>query len=54
METPEEMRTHGKECLALAKRAVDQAAAEAFRRMAHAAFEMAALVERRGAMPVEH
>jgi len=54
METPEEMRTQGRQYLAQAQSADDPGAAEALRRWAHVAFELAAWVERDGLMPATH
>jgi hypothetical protein len=48
------MRAQGRQYLAQAASTDDPAAAEALRRRAHMAFEMAALVERGGAMPAAH
>ena len=53
-DTPEEMRAQGRQYLAQAESADDPAEAEGLRRRAHVAFEMAALMERRGAMPTTH
>ena len=54
MESPEEMRSQGKQYLAQAVSEDDPSAAEALRRWAHVAFELAAWVERGGAMPATH
>jgi len=54
METPEEMRAQGRQYLAQADSVDDPVAAEALRRRAHVAFEMAALVERGGTPPATH
>jgi len=48
------MRAQGRQYLAQAESADDPAEAEGLRRRAHVAFEMAALMERRGAMPTTH
>jgi hypothetical protein len=48
------MHTQGRQYLALAASADDPAVSDAFCRRAHVAFEMAALLERRGAMPMAH
>jgi hypothetical protein len=53
-ETSEEMRAKGMDYLVAAMSEDDTDVAETLRRKAHVAFEMASLLERRGAMPTEH